>query len=150
MMHRLLFAFFCFILALPSIAQDNAKGKKTTDTLKVRKPIETNASDEGKVFSVVEQIPEFPGGSQGMLQFIREQVKREPDSDVSGTVYVTFVVTAEGKAINPKILKGIKGAPYYDQAVIRMVNQMPVWKPGKLNGRAVAVQFNLPVRIELR
>lgn len=70
------------------------------------------------------------------------------ENGIEGIVYVTFVVDKDGKVKDAKILRG-KGAGL-DEEALRVVRSMPDWKPGKQNGRAVAVQYNLPVNFKLQ
>ena len=70
------------------------------------------------------------------------------DAGISGVVYVTFVVGKDGKITDVKVLRGIGGG--CDEEAIRVVKSMPPWKPGKQRGKAVTVQYNLPIRFTLR
>ena len=70
------------------------------------------------------------------------------ENEIQGNVYVTFLVDKDGKVKDAKILRGIGGG--CDEEALRVVSHMPDWKPGKQNGRAVMVQYNLPVKFTLR
>ena len=70
------------------------------------------------------------------------------DNDVSGKVYVTFVVEKDGSIGNPKLLRDI-GFGCGAEA-IRVVKAMPKWNPGKQRGKPVRVQFNLPISFSLK
>ena len=111
------------------------------------KPKQSNPAQAAPIFSFAEKMPEFDGGVTALLRYTKEHTIYPPtkDSTVSGTVIVSFVVTKDGKAINPKVLKGIPGKIYYDTESIRLVKGMPLWKPGTMNGRPVDVQYNLPI-----
>ncbi|PKP34305.1 MAG: energy transducer TonB, partial [Bacteroidetes bacterium HGW-Bacteroidetes-15] len=65
-----------------------------------------------------------------------------------GTVYVTFVVEPNGSISNVKLLRDIGGG--CGTEAIRVVKAMPKWQPGKQRGKAVRVQFNLPVKFILQ
>jgi protein TonB len=67
---------------------------------------------------------------------------------ISGVVYVTFVVDKDGKIKDVKVLRGIGGG--CDEEAVRVVKNMPAWKPGKQRGKSVTVQYNLPIRFTLR
>jgi protein TonB len=67
---------------------------------------------------------------------------------ISGVVYVTFVVDKDGKIKDVKVLRGIGGG--CDEEAVRVVKNMPSWKPGKQRGKSVTVQYNLPIRFTLR
>ncbi|MBR5029263.1 MAG: energy transducer TonB, partial [Bacteroidales bacterium] len=67
--------------------------------------------------------------------------------NLEGRVFVTFVVEKDGSIANPKVLRDIGGG--CGEEAIRVVRSMPKWKPGKQRGKAVRVQFNLPVMFQL-
>lgn len=107
--------------------------------------------EEEKPFTVVEQMPEFPGGEAARVKFLRENIIYPPmarESGITGTVFVTFVVSRDGSLSNFKILRGIGGG--CDEEAIRVLKMMPSWIPGKQGGKTVPVQFNLPIRFTLQ
>lgn len=101
-------------------------------------------------YSVVEQMPEFPGGEDSLRIFIRRTIKY-PDlareSSVEGTVYINFIIEKDGSVSNPKILRGIGSG--CDEEAIRVIKLMPKWIPGKQYGKTVRVQYNLPIKFKL-
>ena len=104
-----------------------------------------------KPFTVVEQMPEFPGGDEARVKFLRDNMKypqMAKESGISGTVYVTFVVSKTGQISDVKVLRGIGGG--CDEEAVRVVRAMPGWIAGKQNGKAVPVQFNLPIKFTLQ
>jgi TonB family protein len=108
------------------------------------------AGVDGEIFTVVEQQPEFPGGMKELGNFIMQNLrypKAAQKANVQGKVFIRFIVTKEGDVTNAKILKGIGfGA---DEEAVRVVSQMPRWKPGMQNGHAVNTEYNLPIRFDL-
>lgn len=107
--------------------------------------------DEGKVFTIVEEMPSFPGGEEKMLEYIAKNIKYPPvarENNITGRVYVSFVVDKDGKIKDSKVLRGIGGG--CDEEALRVVKSMPDWKAGRQNGRSVQVQFNLPVNFTLK
>ena len=74
--------------------------------------------------------------------------KYAQDHGISGRVLVRFVVETDGSITNVEVLQGIGGG--CDEEAVRVVKSMPKWKPGKQRGKAVRVQFNLPVRFSLQ
>lgn len=108
--------------------------------------------NEGKVFTIVEEMPQFPGGGEAaLIKYLQSNIKYPAmarENGIEGIVYVTFVVDRDGKVKDAKILRG-KGAGL-DEEALRVVRSMPDWKPGKQNGRSVAVQYNLPVNFKLQ
>ena len=123
-MMRYFLAILFLGIALNATAQ---KGDTPTDTTE-------------RVFTIVEQMPQFPGGEGEMLKFIRENVK---PVCTKGRVYVSFVVDSIGFVRSPKVLRRV--SPECDAEAMRVIQSMPQWIPGKQNKRAVAVQYNLPV-----
>ncbi len=108
--------------------------------------IDEELNDDEKIFIVVEQQPEFPGGTQAMQEFLAKNITYPQlalDAGIKGQVYVTFVVGKDGFVIDAKVLRGIGGG--CDKAALKAIKKMPKWKPGKQRGKAVNVQYNMPV-----
>lgn len=107
--------------------------------------------DEDKIFTVVEQTAEFPGGMEALYKFLQKNF-RYPNSarrmNVSGRVFVQFIVDKEGKISNVEVVKGL--SPDCDKEAIRVVELMPPWKPAKQNGRSVKSKFVFPVVFKLQ
>lgn len=106
---------------------------------------------EDKIFTIVEQMPQFPGGDAALLKYLSNNIKYPPiakDAGIQGTVYVTFVVNVEGKVKDVKVLRSIGGG--CDEEAVRVVQSMPSWSPGKQRGKPVPVQYNLPIRFTLK
>jgi periplasmic protein TonB len=107
--------------------------------------------EEEQIFTIVEEMPSFPGGEAELFKYLGKTIKypqMATDAGISGVVYVTFVVGKDGKISDVKVLRGIGGG--CDEEAIRVVKSMPTWKPGKQRGKAVPVQYNLPIRFTLR
>jgi TonB family protein len=100
-------------------------------------------SESSAIFTVVEEMPSFPGGESERARFFSNNL-RVPAESIEGTVYVSFIVNADGSIANAKILRGLGKS--YDEEVLRVINLMPKWFPGTQNGQAVDVLFNLPVK----
>lgn len=103
-----------------------------------------------EIFTVVEKQPEFPGGMEELTQFISQNL-RYPEAaqkaKVQGRVFVSFVVNKEGAISDVQILKGMGFGT--DEEAIRVVKQMPRWKPGSQDSQPVNVRFNLPIQFNL-
>ena len=105
---------------------------------------------EGKVFTVVEKQPEFPGGVKAMYQFLEKNIKypsAAARSEVSGRVFLSFIITSQGKIQDVKVLKGIGFG--CDEEALRVVSAFPNWIPGSQDGKPVAVKFNLPIHFQI-
>ncbi|MBR1516672.1 MAG: energy transducer TonB [Bacteroidales bacterium] len=106
---------------------------------------------EEEIFTVVENDLEFPGGMEALYKYLGTSIKYPTlakENNITGKVYVTFVVEKDGSIANPRVLRDIGGG--CGQEAIRVVKAMPKWKPGKQRGKAVRVQFNLPVSFQLQ
>ncbi|GAB5527440.1 MAG: hypothetical protein Roseis2KO_53120 [Roseivirga sp.] len=95
-------------------------------------PIDYAEFDE--VFTVVEEQPTFPGGSEAWRQFINDNLKT-PDSNVKGRVFASFVVDKDGAVHNIQLIRGIGGGA--DEAVVALLKNSPNWIAGKQRGREV-------------
>lgn len=105
-----------------------------------------------KIFVFTEQQPAFPGGEAAMMDFLKANIiypQSEMKNGVWGTVFVTFVVGEDGGISEVREARGVKGGPGLTVEAIRVVKKMPRWTPGKVDGRPVAVQYNLPIRFAL-
>jgi TonB family protein len=101
--------------------------------------------------TVVSEMPQFPGGETELFKFLAREVRYPQeaiDEGVSGVVYVTGVVDAEGTWTTTEILRGAH--PLLDYEAWRVCDRMPRWSPGKVDGEPVKVQYNLPIRFTLR
>ena len=99
-----------------------------------------------KVFDTVEQMPEYPGGMQAMIEFLQTNMKYPEDAakqKVEGRVMVQFVVETDGSVSDVHVAKQV--FPSLDAEAIRVVQAMPRWTPGKDKGKVVRVKYNLPI-----
>lgn len=106
-----------------------------------------------EIFTVVEEMPEFPGGTMEMMKYIQKNVQYPQmarEAGLTGKCFLKFVVDGNGKIGDVQVLKGVPGCGECDREAIRVVKSMPAWKPGKQNGRSVSVFFNLPVNFMLK
>ena len=102
------------------------------------------------VYTIVEQMPEFPGGEAKLLEFIKKNTRypqEAKDVGIQGRVFVYFVVETDGSIGDVKILRGIGGT--CDEEAMRVVKSMPKWKPGKHNGEFVRVSYQIPIFFKL-
>ncbi|MFN4146034.1 MAG: energy transducer TonB [Runella sp.] len=105
---------------------------------------------EDQIFQVVEQQPEFPGGMSALMQYLSKNIKypaAASRANVSGKVFLTFVVNTDGSIQDVQVLKGLGFG--CDEEAQRVIKGMPKWKPGKQSGRNVRVKYNLPVSFVL-
>ena len=112
----------------------------------------TQPSDTTQVYQVVEQMPEFPGGSNGLMTYLRNCIiypQEARDANIQGKCFVTFVVDSNGKIKDARVQKS-SGNEALDKESVRVVESMPRWTPGKQNGKNVAVQYTLPIMFRLQ
>ncbi|MFA7491789.1 MAG: energy transducer TonB, partial [Mariniphaga sp.] len=115
---------------------------------KVKEKFVTN--NGRKVFFIVEEMPEFPGGEPALRTFLTQNI-HYPDiaskHGIQGKVYVTFIVSDEGDVVNARIARGVD--PVLDQEALRVVNSLPRWKPGYMRGKPVDVSYTVPINFAL-
>jgi protein TonB len=99
--------------------------------------------------SIVEVMPEFPGGVPALMEYLQNNIKypqMELEAGIGGRVFVKFVVNADGSISTAEILKGVNGGDGLSKEALRVVKAMPKWKPGKQGDNYVPVYFNLPIK----
>ena len=104
----------------------------------------------GKEFTVVETMPQFPGGEAGLHRYLQQNLKypaRARDKGVEGKVYISFSVNKTGQVTNVEVLKGIDSE--CDKEAVSIIEGMPLWKPGTQQGKPVSVRFVIPVYFRL-
>lgn len=116
-------------------------------------PVEVEEEEvvEQEVFTIVEQMPSFPGGDEKMYKYLGNNIKYPQvarETGIQGRVFVNFVVEPDGSVSNVKVLRGIGGG--CDEEAMRVVKAMPKWTPGKQRGKAVRVSYTLPVVFKLQ
>ncbi len=122
------------------------------EVLKAKQVVVTEQpKEETKVFDVVEQMPQFPGGPQALFEYLSSHIKYPvvaEENGVQGRVIVTFVVERDGSITDVKVAKSVD--PSLDKEAQRVVKSMPRWIPGKQNGAAVRVKYTVPVTFRLQ
>jgi len=103
------------------------------------------------IYNVIDQMPEFPGGMDAMLQFINDNMKyptKAQTDGIQGRVAVQFIVDENGYIIEPNIVRSVE--PSLDKEALRLIKMLPQWKPGTLKGKAVKVKYTVPVAFKLK
>jgi periplasmic protein TonB len=106
-----------------------------------------------KIIDFPDVNPEFPGGLNKMYDFISDKLKypkMEKDNDITGTVYIGFVVDKSGKIKDVTIERGVKHGPNLAIEAQRVINMMPEWKPGMIKGQPVSVRYHIPIKFVLQ
>ena len=130
-----------------TVAVEGADSIVVDVTLNVEAPQEV----EEQVLSFVEIMPSFVGGDEALMQYLGQNLSYPgvaKDMNIQGVVYVRFVVEPDGSIGQVEVVRGVFDA--LDKEAVRVIKQMPVWEPGKQNGRAVRVFYSIPIRFELR
>jgi protein TonB len=106
---------------------------------------------EPEIFVVVEEMPSFPGGDKALYEYLAKNIKYPAvakDNGIEGKVYIKFVVNEDGSVSQAQVARGIGGG--CDEEALRVVKDMPKWKPGKQRGKNVKVWYTLPVYFKLQ
>ena len=135
-----------------------AEGINGVIEIKTKKPVlldvvvktEAQTEPDDKPFDVVEQMPEFPGGQEALMQFLRQEIKYPKEAEekgLQGRVVVRYIIEKDGSISEVEIAKSVN--EYLDAEAVRVVNAMPKWKPGKQKGEPVRVKFTIPITFRL-
>ncbi|HTI11357.1 MAG TPA: energy transducer TonB [Puia sp.] len=107
--------------------------------------------DKDGVYSSVQVMPEFPGGQDALASYVNNHVEypqQAIDDNTTGTVKVSFVVDENGKIANAHLIDNNKLGKGLDEEALRVVNNMPAWKPGKVKGKNVKTRLELPITFQ--
>lgn len=105
---------------------------------------------ESGEFTIVEKMPEYPGGDNGLLQFIGKELeypKEAQKKKIEGIVYVQYVVGTDGSIESASVLRGVH--PLLDEEALRVIKSIKGYAPGYQKGKPVRVQFTIPIRFQL-
>ena len=112
--------------------------------------IEIEEDDGEEFFMVVENMPEFPGGNLGLMKYIQKNLKYPAiaeEYNITGKVYVSFIVNKLGSITNVKVVRGVD--KNLDAEAVRIVKSLPKYKPGTQRGNPVRVMFTIPINFTL-
>ena len=107
--------------------------------------------EQQAIFTVVEEMPQFPGGMGEAMRFLAQNIKypkAAQQAKIEGRVIVQFVVGKDGSVSDIQIMRGV--SPDLDAEAIRVVGMMPKWIPGKQRGKAVTVKYTMPIMFRLQ
>lgn len=103
-----------------------------------------------ETYVIVEDMPEFPGGEEALRKYISEHVNYPEiakKNGIQGKVYVSFQVSKDGSVKDARVARGVD--PSLDKEALRVIKNMPKWKPGKQRGEPVNVAYTLPIQFKL-
>ena len=112
---------------------------------------ENKPAEEKRVFTKLERQPEFPGGKEALLKFLKDNVQYPKDAQRNseeGRSVVSFIVNKDGSISDVKVVKS-SGSPSLDEEAVRVLSSMPDWKPGLQEGRPVKTKYTVPVTFSL-
>jgi protein TonB len=124
--------------------------KVATQIVSMPAPVEEEEVTN-EIFTVVEDMPAFPGGDAALLKFIGSNLKYPviaQENGIQGRVIVSFVIERDGSVADAVVVRGID--PSLDKEALRVVKSMPKWTPGKQRGKPVRVKYTLPVTFRLQ
>ena len=102
------------------------------------------------IYYITEVSPEFPGGSQALQDYLKENVNYPAqcrEAKIQGRVLINFLVEKDGSIKNASVLKSAH--PLLDAEALRVISEMPNWKPGMEHGTPVRVLYTVPVNFRL-
>ena len=108
------------------------------------------SAGKDKTYDVVEVMPQFPGGSAAMMQYLMKNIRYPEESfknNIQGRVIVSFTVRKDGSISDAHVMRHI--SPQLDAEALRVINTMPNWTPGMQDGKPVAVKYAVPVTFRI-
>ncbi|MDL2221534.1 energy transducer TonB [Parabacteroides sp. OttesenSCG-928-N08] len=113
--------------------------------------VEEEEESEQQIFTVVEDMPQFPGGEGELLKFVARSIKYPviaQENGIQGRVITSFVVNKDGSVVDAEVVRGIDSS--LDREALRVIGTMPKWTPGKQRGKPVRVKYTLPIMFRLQ
>lgn len=112
---------------------------------------EIEEEDVTKIFVIVEEMPQFPGGETELLRFVNKSIKYPviaQENGIQGRVICSFVINRDGSVVDTEVMRGVD--PSLDKEALRVINTMPKWTPGKQRGKPVRVKYTIPITFRLQ
>jgi TonB family protein len=131
--------------------KDNTVSETVTEVIKAKEVPANNVFQVVDVFDVVEQMPQFPGGIQALMEYLSQNIKypkEAMEAEKQGRVLVQFIVTKDGSVRAAQVLNHVDEA--LDAEALRVINAMPNWLPGRQKGEAVNVKYTVPISFRLQ
>ncbi len=124
----------------------NTSGKKTGT--KAEEPKENYKTTDGKTYTWVDSMPEFAGGDLALSRYIRMNF-HVPDNIDGNHIKVRIRFTIDEKGSVTEITIPDSKGSAIDHEAIRVLQNMPQWKPGKMAGKPVKVSYIIPININI-
>ena len=129
---------------------EKTEPKETRPASEVKGNMKSQQNEDDEVYTVVEKVPEFVGGQQALVEYMKSAVsypEAARKAKVEGTVYISFIIEKDGKVSGAKVLRGLGNG--LDEVALKAISNMPAWIPGTQRDKPVRVQFNMPVKFSL-
>lgn len=113
--------------------------------------VEEEEESAQQIFTVVEEMPKFPGGEGELLSYIAKAMKYPviaQENGIQGRVVCSFVINRDGSVVDAEVVRGVDAS--LDKEALRVINSMPKWSPGKQRGKPVRVKYTIPVTFRLQ
>lgn len=113
--------------------------------------VEEEEESSQQIFTVVETMPEFPGGTGELMKYLSKSIKYPviaQENGIQGRVTCSFVINKDGSIVDAEVIRGVD--PSLDKEALRVINAMPKWSPGKQRGKPVRVKYTVPVTFRLQ
>ena len=134
------------------VTSEDSQTEAQTQTFVAPVVEEEEEESAQQIFTVVEEMPDFPdGGLQGLLKFLAKNIKYPviaQENGIQGRVVCAFVVNKDGSIVDIEVLRGVD--PSLDKEAVRVLGTMPKWKPGEQRGKPVRVKYTVPVMFRLQ
>ena len=132
-------------------SEDDASAAQTETFVAPVVEEEEEEESAQQIFTVVEKQPEFPGGTAELFKYLSKAIKYPviaQENSIQGRVVCSFVVNRDGSIVDIQVMRGVD--PSLDKEAVRVISEMPKWKPGEQRGKPVRVRFILPVQFRLQ
>jgi protein TonB len=109
------------------------------------------APADDQLYTVVEEMPAFPGGEQGLLEYLSKNLRypyQAKAAKLESTVLCCFFIEKDGSVKQPTVLQSVN--PLFDREALRVLATLPKWIPAKKHGKPVRVKYILPVSFRLK
>ena len=141
-LQHLMAIVFALMLVLPAMAQNSQKPNPP-------KP-KSQAQQKNGIYTVSDVMPAFPGGNKAMSNYLAKNItypKADREQNKQGRVIVQFIVEPDGRLTDVRALRSPSAA--MSEEAIRVFKNSPKWKPGRVNGKPVRAQYNVPVNFAI-
>lgn len=142
-------ALLTIILTAISTSCTAPKERKFQGQITIEEPIAESCDstiEQDEIFQSVEEAPEYPGGTKALMKYLNDSIRYPQEAKergIEGRVIVQFVIDTLGNVCDENIIKHID--PQLGGEAVRLVRNMPQWKPGKVRRHLQRVRFTLPV-----